>query len=108
MHLDTVQWRSTDYNSAVHLLAASDRCRSQAYPHKRKRASHWHLDEDAMGGRHSSAHHDGSGGRQPEGARAGNHQHRDAEQQRKEEVVVACRQPLRGVQPMHACHIPAT
>ena len=37
MHLDTVQWRSTGYNSAVHLLAASDRCRSQAYPHKRKK-----------------------------------------------------------------------
>ena len=50
----------------------------------------------------AGADHDGGGRGQAERAGAGYHEHGDAEQQRKQEVVVPGRQPLARVPPVRA------
>ena len=67
-----------------------------------------HLYEDAIGSAHASPHHNGSGGCQAECTGTGNDQNCDAEEQRKEEVVVALRQPLWRKHATAASHVPAT
>ena len=64
------------------------------------------LDEDAVGGGHPRADHHSCGGGQAEGAGAGDHQDRDAEQRGKEEGVVPHGRPLRRVQLKDARHVP--
>ena len=66
------------------------------------------LDEDPAGGSHSSAHHDGCGGGQSKGTGAGNDQHRDAKQQRKQEVVMTLWEPLIWISTHCSCNIPAS
>lgn len=66
-----------------------------------------HLDEDAVRGCHTSAHHDCCGGSQTQGARAGYDQYSNPKQQSKQEMVVACWQPLLWKPSMSPGHIPA-
>ncbi len=52
-----------------------------------------HLDQDAVGRGDAGAHHDRRRRREAHGAGAGDDEHGDAEQQRKDEVVALVGQP---------------